>query len=49
MTKLEQLQEELIEILKFQIEQLSLMSKIELGDDVINEIIRLQSQIKSLK
>lgn len=36
-------QQELIEILEIQIMQLTMMSKIELGDDVIAEIKRLKS------
>jgi predicted HAD superfamily Cof-like phosphohydrolase len=46
MTKLEQLQEEFLDLLGNQITSLSLMSKIELGDDVIQEIQRLQEEIK---
>lgn len=42
MTKLEMLQAELISLLKNQISDLTMMSKIELGDDVIAEINRLQ-------
>jgi hypothetical protein len=37
MTQLEQKQEELIELLKFQAIDLSMMSKIEFGDDVIKK------------
>lgn len=42
MTKLEMLQAELISLLKDQIVDLTMMSKIELGDDVIAEINGLQ-------
>ena len=44
MTK-EQAKSELIEVLMNQVEQLSTVSKIELGDDVIEEINRLQQMI----
>jgi CxxC motif-containing protein len=44
MTK-EQAKSELIEVLMNQVEQLSMMSKIELGDDVIAEIARLKEII----
>ena len=44
MTK-EQAKSELIEVLMNQVEQLSAMSKIELGDDVIQEIQHLKSII----
>ncbi len=37
MTQLEKKQEELIELLKFQAIDLSMMSKIEFGDDVIKD------------
>jgi hypothetical protein len=46
MTKLEQLQEELLNLWKSQAIDLSMMSKIEFGDDVIQEIQRLQEEIK---
>ena len=49
MTELERTQEELITLLKGQIVDLTMMSKIELGDDVIKEICRLQDKIKQLK
>ena len=49
MTELEQTQEELIKLQKNQIIDLTMMSKIELGDDVIQEIQRLQNKIKQLK
>ena len=49
MTQIEQKQAELIDILKEQITQLSIMSKIELGDDVIFAIRDLQDQIEYLK
>jgi hypothetical protein len=41
----EQAKSELIEVLMNQVEQLSIMSKIELGDDVIAEIVRLKEII----
>lgn len=49
MTKLEQAQEKLIDLLTNQVVDLSMMSKIELGDDVIFQIRVLQDRIKSLK
>jgi len=49
MTKLEQNQQELIDLLTNQVVDLSMMSKIELGDDVIFQIKVLQNKIKSLK
>lgn len=48
MTNLETKQEELIKILMNQITDLTMMSKIELGDDVIKEISRLQEEIYQL-
>lgn len=48
MTKKEA-QTELINLLMSQVEQLSIMSKIELGDDVIEEIQRLQRIINKPK
>lgn len=39
--------DELIKLLEDQVAQLSIMSKIELGDDVISEINRLRSNIKN--
>ena len=39
-------QQELIDLLYSQVVDLSMMSKIELGDDVIEEIKRLQEIIK---
>lgn len=42
-------QDELIEVLKNQVVDLSMMSKIELGDDVIHEIIRLEDKINLIK
>lgn len=42
-------QDELIEVLKNQVIDLSMMSKIELGDDVIHEIIRLEDKINQIK
>jgi hypothetical protein len=44
MTK-EQAKDELIEVLMNQVADLTMMSKIELGDDVIAEIIRLKKII----
>jgi predicted HAD superfamily Cof-like phosphohydrolase len=49
MTKIEQNQQELIDLLTNQVVDLSMMSKIELGDDVIFQIRVLQDRIKSLK
>ena len=49
MSKLEQAQEKLIDLLTSQVADLSMMSKIELGDDVIFEIRVLQDKINSLK
>jgi hypothetical protein len=49
MTNLEEKQEQLIDLLMNQVVDLSMMSKIELGDDVIEEINRLQNEIKQLK
>lgn len=44
-----QLQQQLIELLMNQIVDLTLMSKIELGDDVIAEIRRLKSEIRDIQ
>ena len=49
MTQLEQLQQELIDVLTTQVVDLSMMSKIELGDDVIAEIKRLNEEIDKAK
>jgi predicted HAD superfamily Cof-like phosphohydrolase len=49
MTKLEQKQQEYIDLLRNQVIDLSMMSKIELGDDVLLEALKLQSQIEDLK
>jgi hypothetical protein len=49
MTPLEKKQEELIELLKFQAIDLSMMSKIEFGDDVIEKWNRLNKEIADLK
>ena len=49
MTRLEQEQDELLEILHQQIIDLVMMSKIELGDDVIEAVNSLKSEIKFLK
>ena len=42
-----ELQNELIQLLEGQITDLTLMSKIELGDDVISNIMTLKNQIKN--
>ena len=49
MTKLEQKQQEYINLLRNQVIDLSMMSKIELGDDVMLEALKLQSQIEDLQ
>jgi hypothetical protein len=49
MTQIEQLQQELIDVLTTQVVDLSMMSKIELGDDVIAEIKRLNAEIDKAK
>ena len=49
MTQLEKKQDELIELLKFQAIDLSMMSKIEFGDDVIEKWNRLNKEISELK
>jgi hypothetical protein len=49
MTQLEKKQEELIELLKFQAIDLSMMSKIEFGDDVIEKWNQLNKEIADLK
>jgi len=49
MSTLEQKQAELIDLLKGQIIDLSMMSKIELGDDVIKKWNRLQGEIVLIK
>jgi hypothetical protein len=49
MTQLEQKQEELIELLKIQAIDLSMMSKIEFGDDVIKKWNNLNKEISDLK
>ena len=49
MTKLEQKQSELIDLLKDQVIDLSMMSKIELGDDVIKELNQLNLEISNIK
>jgi predicted HAD superfamily Cof-like phosphohydrolase len=49
MTKLEEKQEEMIELLKFQAIDLSMMSKIEFGDDVIEKWKKLSVEIHELK
>jgi hypothetical protein len=45
MNKVEEAKNELIKVLECQVMDLSMMSKIELGDDVIAEIIRLKKII----
>tara|TARA_R110000751_G_C13556004_1_gene456923 strand:- start:364 stop:516 length:153 start_codon:yes stop_codon:yes gene_type:complete len=45
----EEAKTKLIELLMDQIEDLTMMSKIELGDDVIEEIKRLQETINQSK
>jgi hypothetical protein len=49
MTKLEQKQQELINLLTSQVIDLSMMSKIELGDDVTKEWSRLNQEISQMK
>lgn len=48
MTKLEQKQQEYIALLQDQVEQLSIMSKIELGDDVIEELRFRKAELTEL-
>lgn len=49
MSPLEQKQSELIDLLKGQVVDLSMMSKIELGDDVVREWNRLNLEISNIK
>ena len=49
MTQLEQKQDELITLLRNQVVDLSMMSKIELGDDVIQKWTRLKEEIEEVK
>jgi hypothetical protein len=49
MTKLEQKQDELLQLLHSQIVDLVMMSKIELGDDVIEEISIRKNEIRDLE
>jgi hypothetical protein len=49
MTQLEKVQDELIDLLKIQLTDIEIMSKIELGDDVIRKICELNNQISILK
>jgi len=49
MSPLEQKQEELIELLYSQVIDLSMMSKIELGDDVIDKLRELKRDIKDIR
>lgn len=44
--KMIETQQELIDLLYSQVVDLTMMSKIELGDDVIEEIKRLKSKLK---
>lgn len=48
MTRLEQKQQEYIALLQDQVEQLSIMSKIELGDDVIEELRFRKAELTEL-
>jgi hypothetical protein len=47
--KLIQLQQELIALYESQIMDLTMMSKIELGDDVIAEIRRIKEELKKMQ
>ena len=49
MTLLEKKQNELIELLHSQVVDLTMMSKIELGDDVIAECNRISEEIQDIK
>ena len=49
MTQLEQKQTELIDLLRNQVIDLSMMSKIELGDDVIQKWTQLKEEIEEIK
>jgi len=49
MTTVEQAKDQLIEILENQVMDLTVMSKIELGDDVIAEVRRLKATISILE
>jgi hypothetical protein len=49
MSPLEQKQDELIELLYGQVMGLTIMSKIELGDDVIEKLRVLRSEITQMK
>ena len=49
MTKLEQKQQEYIDLLRNQLLDVCMMSKIELGDDVIKELLLIQVKIEHLK
>jgi hypothetical protein len=49
MSPLEQKQEELINLLHSQVVDLTMMSKIELGDDVINELNKISNEIQDIK
>jgi len=49
MSPLEQKQSELIDLIKGQVVDLSMMSKIELGDDVVREWNRLNLEISNIK
>ena len=49
MNPLEKKQEELIRVLYSQVADLSMMSKIELGDDVISKLREIESEIAQIK
>jgi hypothetical protein len=49
MTQTEELQQQLIDVLMSQVVDLSAMAKIEIGDDVIAEVKRLNEEIAKLK
>ena len=49
MTRLEQKQQEYIALLQDQVEQLSIMSKIELGDDVVEELGFRKTELTKLR
>ena len=49
MTKLEQKQQEYIDLLRNQLLDVCMMSKIELGDDVIKELLLIQAEMEHLK
>ena len=49
MTELEKKQEELIKLLKDQLADIEIMSRIELGDDVMKEICKMNNEIQDIK